>query len=128
MPVYIYRCDSCGVHFDRWQKYTDAPLTRCPECDKKSLHKVYAPVGIVFKGSGFYSTDHKSPSGQTPQAKKNDEGKEKKGESKESQDESKEYKGESKEYKGESKEYKGESKESKNNEKAEQHPSENVKI
>ena len=115
MPVYIYRCDSCGVHFDRWQKYTDAPLTRCPECDKKSLHKVYAPVGIVFKGSGFYATDHKSPSGQAPQAKKNDEGKEKKGESKESKGESKEYKDESKENKGGSKG----NKESKSSEKAE---------
>ncbi|MEW5828865.1 MAG: FmdB family zinc ribbon protein [Chloroflexota bacterium] len=64
MPVYTYRCESCGVQFDRQQKFTDQPLTRCPECSKKSLRKVYAPVGIVFKGSGFYATDHRSPSGQ----------------------------------------------------------------
>lgn len=38
-------------------------MTRCPECNKKTLHKVFQPVGIVFKGSGFYSTDHRSPSG-----------------------------------------------------------------
>jgi predicted nucleic acid-binding Zn ribbon protein len=38
-------------------------LTRCPECGKKTLKKVYLPVGIVFKGSGFYATDHRSPSG-----------------------------------------------------------------
>jgi putative FmdB family regulatory protein len=63
MPVYIYRCDNCGVQFERQQKFTDAPLTRCPECSKKTLRKVYQPVGIVFKGSGFYSTDHHSPSG-----------------------------------------------------------------
>ncbi len=63
MPVYIYRCESCGVQFERQQKFTDQPLTRCPECGKKTLHKVYSPVGIVFKGSGFYSTDHRSPSG-----------------------------------------------------------------
>jgi putative FmdB family regulatory protein len=63
MPIYTYRCESCGVQFERNQKFTDAPLTRCPECGKKSLRKVYTPVGIVFKGSGFYSTDHKSPSG-----------------------------------------------------------------
>jgi putative FmdB family regulatory protein len=63
MPVYTYRCESCGVQFEQTQKFTDAPLTRCPECGKKSLRKVYQPVGIVFKGSGFYATDHKSPSG-----------------------------------------------------------------
>ena len=63
MPIYTYRCENCGVQFERTQKFTDAPLTRCPECNKKSLHKVYTPVGIVFKGSGFYATDHRSPSG-----------------------------------------------------------------
>lgn len=63
MPIYTYRCESCGVQFERNQKFSDAPLTRCPECGKKSLRKVYTPVGIVFKGSGFYSTDHRSPSG-----------------------------------------------------------------
>jgi putative FmdB family regulatory protein len=63
MPIYTYRCESCGVQFERNQKFSDTPLTRCPECGKKSLRKVYLPVGIVFKGSGFYSTDHRSPSG-----------------------------------------------------------------
>ena len=63
MHVYTYHCDSCGVRFERQQKFTDQPLTRCPECSKKSLRKVYTPVGIVFKGSGFYATDHRSPSG-----------------------------------------------------------------
>jgi len=63
MPIYTYRCENCGVQFERRQNFSDAPLTRCPECNKKSLRKVYTPVGIVFKGSGFYSTDHRSPSG-----------------------------------------------------------------
>jgi putative FmdB family regulatory protein len=63
MPIYTYRCENCGVQFDRQQKFSDPPLTRCPECSKKTLRKVYQPVGIVFKGSGFYSTDHRSPSG-----------------------------------------------------------------
>lgn len=63
MPIYTYRCESCGVQFEKHQRFDDAPLTRCPECNKKSLRKVYTPVGIVFKGSGFYATDHKSPSG-----------------------------------------------------------------
>ncbi|MCZ7551287.1 MAG: FmdB family transcriptional regulator [Anaerolineae bacterium UTCFX2] len=64
MPVYTYRCKNCGFVFDQQQKFSDQPLTRCPECEKKALQKVYQPVGIVFKGSGFYATDHRSPSGQ----------------------------------------------------------------
>ena len=65
MPVYTYRCENCGVQFERYQKFEDQPLTWCPECNKKALRKVYQPVGIVFKGSGFYATDHRSPSGQS---------------------------------------------------------------
>ena len=63
MPVYTYRCENCGVQFERTQKFTESPLMFCPECGKKALRKVYTPVGIVFKGSGFYATDHRSPSG-----------------------------------------------------------------
>jgi putative FmdB family regulatory protein len=65
MPLYTYRCDNCGVQFDHQQSYNDPPITRCPECNKKTLRKVYTAVGIVFKGSGFYATDHRSPSGQS---------------------------------------------------------------
>jgi len=63
MPVYSYRCESCGVQFERHQSFSDSPLKRCPECNKNSLRKVIGPVGVVFKGSGFYATDHRSPSG-----------------------------------------------------------------
>jgi putative FmdB family regulatory protein len=63
MPVYTYRCENCGVRFERFQSFNDPVLTYCPECNKKTLRKVYTPVGIVFKGSGFYSTDHRSSSG-----------------------------------------------------------------
>lgn len=63
MPIYIYRCENCGVQFERQQKFSDPALTICPECNKKTLRKVYQPVGIVFKGSGFYATDNRSPSG-----------------------------------------------------------------
>ncbi len=65
MPVYTYRCENCGVQFERTQKFSEPPLAWCPECGKKELRKVYTPVGIVFKGSGFYATDHRSPSGAT---------------------------------------------------------------
>ena len=63
MPIYTYRCGSCGVQFERHQSFHDAALTTCPECRKKSLRKVITPTKIIFKGSGFYSTDHRSPSG-----------------------------------------------------------------
>lgn len=72
MPVYTYRCENCGVRFERQQKFSEAPLTRCPECGKKALHKVYTPVGIVFKGPGFYATDHRSPSGLSRSAHSED--------------------------------------------------------
>jgi putative FmdB family regulatory protein len=69
MPIYSYRCDHCGVQFDQSQKFSDEPLKICPECGEEKLRKLYLPVGIVFKGSGFYSTDHRSPSGQTSSPK-----------------------------------------------------------
>jgi len=75
MPIYAYRCESCGVQFERHQSFTDAPLKRCPECNKNSLRKVIGPVGIVFKGSGFYATDNRSTSGlHSSKPKDKDEG------------------------------------------------------
>jgi putative FmdB family regulatory protein len=74
MPVYTYRCESCGVQFERQQSYTDAPLKICPECRKKTLKKVISPVRVVFKGSGFYSTDHRpSAASSTPAPTQKDE-------------------------------------------------------
>jgi len=63
MPIYTYRCESCGVQFERQQSFNDPSLTRCPECNKNKLRKVITPAGIIFKGSGWYATDHKSKSG-----------------------------------------------------------------
>lgn len=84
MPVYTYRCEACGVQFERHQSFTDAPLKTCPECRKKALKKVITPTKIIFKGSGFYATDHKSPSGgESSSAKKSDK-KEKESTAKES--------------------------------------------
>jgi len=91
MPIYTYRCENCGVQFDRQQSFSDQSLTRCPECNKNALRKVYLPVGIVFKGSGFYSTDHRSPSGtgRTPAKEKTGEDKKAPDTSSESSTESK---------------------------------------
>src|SRR5512145_2037395 len=76
MPIYTYRCENCGVQFERHQSFSDEPLKRCPECSKNSLRKVLTPAGIIFKGSGWYATDHKSPSGKGRLSAKG-EGKEK---------------------------------------------------
>ena len=57
MPTYEYRCTSCDEHLEVVQSFKDEPLTKCPNCGKKALRKVFSPVGIVFKGSGFYKTD-----------------------------------------------------------------------
>ena len=84
MPVYTYRCSNCGVQFEKQQSFSDQSLIRCPECGKRALKKVYLPVGIVFKGSGFYATDHHSPSGQS--SRKADEKAEKTEEKKEIKD------------------------------------------
>ena len=84
MPVYTYRCDSCGVQFERHQSFQDAPLKTCPECRKKSLRKVITPTRIIFKGSGFYAIDPKSPSGvKSSSGTKSAENKPEKGETKE---------------------------------------------
>ena len=60
MPVYGYRC-SRGHHFEVQQRITEAPLTQCPECGAP-VTRVFYPVGIIFKGGGFYKTDSRGAS------------------------------------------------------------------
>ena len=62
MPTYQYTCTDCGEPVEAVQKFSDAPLTVCAVCDGR-LRKVFSPVGIVFKGSGFYRTDSRNGSG-----------------------------------------------------------------
>lgn len=61
MPTYQYVCTECGGQIEAVQKFTDDPLTVHDDCGGK-LRKVFSPVGIVFKGSGFYRTDSRSGS------------------------------------------------------------------
>ena len=61
MPIYVYACTNCGERTEAKQGFDDPPLEVCPHCGGK-LRKMYSPVGIVFKGSGFYSTDAKRSS------------------------------------------------------------------
>jgi putative FmdB family regulatory protein len=61
LPTYEYACAECGERLEAVQKFSDDPLTECPACHGR-LRKVFSPVGIVFKGSGFYRTDSRSSS------------------------------------------------------------------
>ena len=62
MPTYSYACQNCGHAFDIRQSFSDDALTVCPECGEPRLRKVIHPVGIAFKGSGFYKTDSRASS------------------------------------------------------------------
>ena len=61
MPIYGYECTQCGHHLEVLQSVSEPPLRVCPECQGE-LRKLLYPVGVIFKGSGFYSTDYKSGS------------------------------------------------------------------
>jgi putative FmdB family regulatory protein len=58
MPIYEYECEDCGYRFERHQSVASGPVQRCPHCGG-SVRRVISPVGIIFKGSGFYVTDHR---------------------------------------------------------------------
>lgn len=64
MPTYTYTCTSCNNHVEKRQSFTDPPLTTCEECGG-TLRKNIHPVGIVFKGSGWYVTDSRSSTSST---------------------------------------------------------------
>lgn len=59
MPIYAYRCSSCGLEKDVMQKMSDAPLTTCPECKTETFSKQLTAAGFQLKGSGWYATDFK---------------------------------------------------------------------
>lgn len=65
MPTYEYACSSCRRRFDVVQSFTDEALTVCEECGG-ALKRVYHPVGVVLKGSGFYATDNRSKGALAP--------------------------------------------------------------
>ncbi len=64
MPLYEYRCRNCNHQFEIQQSFSDDALTVCPECEG-DLRKVFAPVGIAFKGSGFYKNDSRGSTSST---------------------------------------------------------------
>ena len=64
MPTYVYACDSCGNQFEQFQSFKDDPLQTCPSC-ASAVRRVFQPVGIVFKGSGWYVTDSRKSNSAT---------------------------------------------------------------
>jgi putative FmdB family regulatory protein len=58
MPTYDYKCNQCGYLFEVEQRITEPPLQFCPKC-KGTVNRLIAPVGILFKGSGFHVTDYR---------------------------------------------------------------------
>ena len=63
MPTYDYECDACGHTWELFQKITDDPVKKCPQCNKKKARRLFGTgAAVVFKGSGFYQTDYRSES------------------------------------------------------------------
>lgn len=60
MPIYEYRCESCGAALEKLQKLSDPPLVECPECGKYTLVKLISASSFRLKGSGWYETDFKT--------------------------------------------------------------------
>jgi putative FmdB family regulatory protein len=63
MPIYAYKCSSCGHTLDVLQKISDAPLSSCPQCRAETLSKQLTAAGFQLRGSGWYATDFKNGSG-----------------------------------------------------------------
>ncbi|WP_332671526.1 FmdB family zinc ribbon protein [Aromatoleum sp.] len=70
MPIYEYRCDSCGFQKEHMQKMSDAPLSVCPACSKDSYTKMVSAAGFQLKGTGWYATDFKGGSVSASSASK----------------------------------------------------------
>jgi putative FmdB family regulatory protein len=62
MPTYVYRCRDCGHEFEEFQSIMEKPLESCPSCKGKAERIITGGAGFLFKGSGFYITDHRSDS------------------------------------------------------------------
>jgi putative FmdB family regulatory protein len=86
MPTYDYECEACGHTFELFQKISEPVKKKCPECSKLKLRRLFGTgSALVFKGSGFYTTDYRSDSykkGEKADQKKSETAKEKKSDSK----------------------------------------------
>ena len=74
MPIYDYECTQCGHRFEVKQSFHDKPQATCPQCKKKAK-RVFHPTPIIFKGSGFYVTDHRKNAEPASSTSSSDSGK-----------------------------------------------------
>jgi putative FmdB family regulatory protein len=84
MPIYEYRCAKCGFQKEFLQRLNDAPLTKCPECGKRTFKKMVTAAGFQLKGTGWYATDFKNSGSKAAPTAKSADGGAKEGSSKES--------------------------------------------
>ena len=70
MPIYVYKCTECNQYNEALQKASDPLLTTCPHCQAVALIKVIAPVGVIFKGTGFHKNDYNSTSAKSSTSSK----------------------------------------------------------
>jgi len=89
MPIYAYRCTSCGHTKDVLRKLSDPPLTQCPSCGKQTFAKQVTAAGFQLKGSGWYATDFKGNGAKKPGDAKTDAGDGAKGDGAKTSDEAK---------------------------------------
>ena len=75
MPLYEYKCQECGLRFERRQSFTEEPVSICPECHGEVV-RLNHPAGIIFKGSGFYVTDNRGKSSTAVAGKTKEDGQE----------------------------------------------------
>ena len=78
MPIYEYECSVCHFHFDRKQRFNEEPVAMCPKCQGKARRVIHS-VPVIFKGSGFYTTDNRKDSA-SEKAEKEKPGKDKRAE------------------------------------------------
>ena len=72
MPLYEYKCQECGLRFERRQSFSEDPVKVCPDCGG-AVVRLIQPAGIIFKGSGFYVTDNRGKSSTAVAGKTKDE-------------------------------------------------------
>ena len=89
MPTYEYQCTECNYIFEEFQSITAEPLSECPMCGRAVRRLISAGVGIIFKGSGFYTTDYKKTSGSTTPSASSENTKESESKSEKKKDDTK---------------------------------------
>jgi putative FmdB family regulatory protein len=72
MPIYEYECRNCGTRFEKMQPITSDPVKICPNCGEEQVRRVIQPVGVIFKGSGWYITDNRKSTAESVPAAKSD--------------------------------------------------------